>query len=993
MSKHKLNLPGLFNSRSPYSREAERAEKVELLLGGMPGISPEEREYLRRTCDSVKLETITPEFLCSRLAAKRWRELCSRHPLPSLEEKIVRGRTIGRRLTYPAEPPMGFALCSPDGNSPLAAELEAALQDWISKERDVAEAWIRQTAEETEIAAREVEELAEAGELPLLLEKSKLIISSWVKSGDLSLLPAAAGRISQFFRGTDETAWTLRSHVRTILSLAHPWMLEATAHSLAQILANANPTRLPGQLDHLEKIVVRLSGLVQQTAQLCEKTQNQKIPPYVQDLFRGDCRMGLREKKLAQGLKEHLTRVRKEFLEYAREKISELLTATQPDIKVKSDSRTTLTLEHPVEFKEKLQGVELIFNFPAKTRIDISKADEKEDLRDYLPLAEKLLREAAATVQHKGKHFLSRVRPHFANALQLPGVDPSDFKHLFAEKPWLLGSMALETLIETIDEIVQKAQEREAMSRILTEHNLDRYREFFPVARRLGQRKLIFLAGPTNSGKTYHGLNLLASFESGVYLAPLRLLALEGQEELFKRGVKASFLTGEERDIVPEARFTASTIEMLNLHQVVEAALIDEIQLLADRGRGWAWTQAFVGVPARTVILTGSANAIPLVRRLAEYTGEEVEVRQFSRLTPLEPLLAPQSIDRPEPGTAFIAFSRRDVLELREHLRTSGIAASVIYGNLSPDVRREEARRFRSGETRIVVATDAIGMGLNLPIQKVVFYTLTKFDGRDPRPLTDAELLQIAGRAGRYQQYPIGFAGALEAEDARRVAQALRSGTLAPPREKVFVQPTADFVLALREFLPEASFLDTLLLFRSKMRFDNSFIIPVVTDDMFELARIVDAQAARKRAYRDQVEELFQWICAPVDTKTSEMVTAYQDCLHHFLANDPVHPRKIVKLGGQISNNYDLLQAEIAVKILTLYCWLGYRYDNIFPDLEDAEEMRGIANRSIEKALLHKKLTRVCNDCGKPLPPLFQFPICDRCYRSRNFRWEGPKKE
>jgi ATP-dependent RNA helicase SUPV3L1/SUV3 len=504
---------------------------------------------------------------------------------------------------------------------------------------------------------------------------------------------------------------------------------------------------------------------------------------------------------------------------------------------------------------------------------------------------------------------------------------------------------------------------------------------------------VIFLAGPTNSGKTYHGLNLLARFSSGVYLAPLRLLALEGQEELFKRGVKASFLTGEERDIIPDARFTASTIEMLNLHQEVEAALIDEIQLLADRGRGWAWTQAFVGVPARTVILTGSANALPLVQRLAEYTEEEVEVREFSRLTPLEPILSPQSIDRPEPGTAFIAFSRRDVLELREHLRTSGFPASVIYGNLSPDVRREEARRFRSGETRFVVATDAIGMGLNLPIQKVVFHTLSKFDGRDPRPLTDAELLQIAGRAGRYQQYPVGYAGALEAEDARRVAQVLRSGILPPPREKVFVQPTADFILALRGFLPGASFLDALLLFRSKMRFDDSFIVPVVTDDMFELARMVDEMAARKRAYREQVEELFQWICAPVDTKTPEMVAAYQDCLRQFLAGDPVHPRKIVKLGMQINNNYDLLQAEISVKVLTLYCWLGYRYQEIFPDLQEAEKMRGLANRSIEKALLHKKLGRACANCGKPLPPLFQFPICERCYRHRSFRWEKVRQE
>ncbi len=990
MTKRNFNPPPQPHSHKASARETQRAEKVESLLSALTEISEEERDYLRKLSSSTKLEAINSEFFRSSLAARRWKTLCERHPLPPLEDCMVRGRKIGRKLAYPFNPPEGLIFCASDGGAPRQEEMDAFIDAWIQRESEAAKTWVHSTISKTENALRKVEDLSEDAGLPSVLEKSKLAMIQILQTGDLTSIPDSSHRIVWFF--SDAGAGEIRLLSAQILEVAHPWMRDAAAHTIANLLGNADPPKLSAQLDHLLKSVMRLSELIQKTALLCDKVQNQKAAQQLKDLFKGDCRLNLREKKLAQGIKDHLSRARKDFLEQAREEISELLGSSLPGVKVKSDSKTALAIERPVEFVEKMHGMELVFNFPAKTRIDISEAAEKAELAEYIPLVERLLKESSSSVRQKGKQFLSKIRPTLEKGLQTPGVELSDLQHLFVDKPWLLGGMAYDAVDEAIEEIVQRAQQREAMSRILSEHNLDKYRELFPVARRLGQRKLIFLAGPTNSGKTYHGLNLLAEFKSGVYLAPLRLLALEGQEELFKRGVKASFLTGEERDIVPEAQFTASTIEMLNLHQVVEAALIDEIQLLTDRGRGWAWTQAFIGVPAGTVIMTGSANAIPLVQRLAQYAGEEVEVREFSRLTPLEPLPTAQSAERPEPGTALIAFSRRDVLELREQLRANGINASVIYGNLSPDVRREEARRFRNGETQVLVATDAIGMGLNLPIKKVVFHTLTKFDGREPRPLTDAEILQIAGRAGRYQKYSIGYAGATTAEEARRIAQVLRIGTLPMPWEKVFVQPTADFMLALRQFLPEVTFLDALLLFRSKMRFDDSFIVPVVTDDMFELARIVDTYAPLKRAYREQVEDLFQWICSPVDTQTSEMAAAYIECLRHFLDHRPIHPGRIVRVERNIANNHDLLLAEIAVKILTLYCWLGYRYPRIFPDLDEAESLRGEANRAIENALLFKKLTRACRECGKPLPPLFKFAICDRCYRSRSFRWQEQRE-
>jgi hypothetical protein len=181
-------------------------------------------------------------------------------------------------------------------------------------------------------------------------------------------------------------------------------------------------------------------------------------------------------------------------------------------------------------------------------------------------------------------------------------------------------------------------QESEIIEDALRDVRLASYKDFFKTARGLGKRKLTLFVGPTNSGKTYQALNEMAKHESGVYLAPLRLLALEGQEELAKRGKPASILTGEERGIVPGSQFTASTIEMVNLQKIVNCALIDEVQNLADEDRGWAWTQALVGAPARHVLMTGSPDCVELVQVPSSYLGEELEIVRLERKNPLKAL-------------------------------------------------------------------------------------------------------------------------------------------------------------------------------------------------------------------------------------------------------------------------------------------------------------------------------------------------------------------
>ena len=275
------------------------------------------------------------------------------------------------------------------------------------------------------------------------------------------------------------------------------------------------------------------------------------------------------------------------------------------------------------------------------------------------------------------------------------------------------------------------------------------------------------------------------------------------QEEIDKRGKPCSLLTGEEQDIRENATFVSSTIELLSTHTEVDAVLIDEAQLLSDPKRGWAWTQAVVGAPARHVIMTGSPECIPLIRYLVEqYLGEQLEIVEKHRMSELHCLKeATLFLENLEAGTAIIAFSRKKVLAIKQYIERRGRKVSVLYGNLSPSARREEARRFREGEADLLVATDCIGMGLNLPIKTVIFSTTSKFDGTQQRYLLPQEVKQIAGRAGRYGKFDGGTVGAFMRQDLKFIDEYLHAAVTPPDELKFFIAPNYDQLVMIREHM------------------------------------------------------------------------------------------------------------------------------------------------------------------------------------------------
>ncbi|HIJ62976.1 MAG TPA: disulfide oxidoreductase, partial [Rhodospirillaceae bacterium] len=260
--------------------------------------------------------------------------------------------------------------------------------------------------------------------------------------------------------------------------------------------------------------------------------------------------------------------------------------------------------------------------------------------------------------------------------------------------------------------------------------------------------RLIAVLGPTNTGKTHLAMERMLGHRSGMIGFPLRLLARENYDRVVaaKGAASVALLTGEEKIIPPAARWFICTVEAMPLNRRVDFLAIDEIQLAADAERGHVFTDRLLHARGETETMVLGAETIrPLLRRLAP-SAEFVSRPRFSQLT----YTGQRKLTRLPPRSAIVAFSATEVYGLAELIRRQRGGAAVVLGALSPRTRNAQVGLYQAGEVDYLVATDAIGMGLNMDIDHVAFAALRKFDGRAPRDLTAAEVAQIAGRAGRH---------------------------------------------------------------------------------------------------------------------------------------------------------------------------------------------------------------------------------------------------
>lgn len=299
----------------------------------------------------------------------------------------------------------------------------------------------------------------------------------------------------------------------------------------------------------------------------------------------------------------------------------------------------------------------------------------------------------------------------------------------------------------------------EEFNRLIPENPKDEY----PLARKM-QRKFFLHLGETNTGKTFNALQRLKQSSNGVYLAPLRILALENYERLNNEQLPCNLLTGEEEIIVAGARHYSCTVEKANIQDFYQVAVIDEIQLVSDSQRGDAWTRAILGLCCPEIHLCGALNAKEQLMRMIKDCGDDFEIKEYSRLVPLQVQRAHVKFSDVKYGDALVAFSKRRVLALSRYFTERRMKNSVIYGDLPPEVRRLQYDSFINGENHLLISTDAIGMGVNLPIRRIVFTETQKFDGEEFRLLSSQETKQIAGRAGRIGIYDVGYVACMEGD-------------------------------------------------------------------------------------------------------------------------------------------------------------------------------------------------------------------------------------
>jgi len=480
--------------------------------------------------------------------------------------------------------------------------------------------------------------------------------------------------------------------------------------------------------------------------------------------------------------------------------------------------------------------------------------------------------------------------------------------------------------------------------------------------------------GPTNSGKTYQALQALKALkpgEHGVYLAPLRLLAIEVCEELRSQGVAVSLVTGEERDLDPQARVVCSTIEMLDSDQHYAVAVIDEMQMVADEQRGWAWTQALFELSADRLFVLGSPAVEPLLTAFAKITGDTLTVHHTKRFTQLA--MTPQAISPKalKPGSIFVVFSRNSVIRWGEYFRQSGHSVAQIYGAMPPEVRREEARRFRAGEAAILVATDAVAMGLNLPAHTVVIGEGEKYNGRISTAVPKPLIRQIAGRAGRYGHHDVGHAAGADAAIHRQIQKALNKTDSAIHFPTIFAAPTRTWIDQAMDAAPDIGVHDLLVAWQKTLKGSDWFTCMDLTETL-DKAHILDTLAG---SHRLSMAERLQILTAPVDVRAGQM-QHFRRMVAAILEQRPHHSPACSGTRAQTE------ELESDYKHLSLYCWFHYRYPQFFPEIHRATAER---ERCVQQLIvqIRQGLKRHCRSCGKTLPAQSAYGICERCYRSQ----------
>lgn len=556
---------------------------------------------------------------------------------------------------------------------------------------------------------------------------------------------------------------------------------------------------------------------------------------------------------------------------------------------------------------------------------------------------------SAAEVEAWQRQDRADLQASFERMLEL--ADGFDLQQLGHKRLTELIALEPGRMRKAIRAARREHEERMAFA-VLLENNprFVHYHKLYP-ARRL-TRRWIALLGPTNSGKTHRSIEAMAAAEHAIYLSPLRLMALENQERIESMGVPCSLVTGEEEIIREGATHFCCTVEEFARfrHQHWDVVVVDEVQMMADPQRGWAWVDALVSAHTPKLMMTGPALIEPSLRTLCELCEDQLQAQRTKRLSPVEVAKHATTLERLEPGSLLVAFSRKLVLELKGMLESAGKSVSVVYGALSPEVRREQARRFREGEADIMVATDAVGMGLNLPAHTLCFYTYEKFDGIQNRQLKVQEVKQIGGRAGRFGHHDSGEITALDPQTLKSIRRLFNSPDAPVDLSQFQVRPSIDHLSAISELMGEPSLLRSWLTFNRNINYGEAFV-SVLPDELAEWIELIDDP---------KIPLWLRWTfaCTPIRGGFDSPASQHAQRWIKRVAEGHAIPMPRLLLGA------DLASLESTLHVVETYLHLARSLPEHFPEHDDGEEARKLLNDAITRELSRQRKPRAAKRGG-----------------------------
>jgi len=549
---------------------------------------------------------------------------------------------------------------------------------------------------------------------------------------------------------------------------------------------------------------------------------------------------------------------------------------------------------------------------------------------------------------------------------------PDEFMSYLTSEPGLLVKTM--TLAQKYETFLRDAVKREMIETVQVDPTVE-----YIEARKL-HRHFFLHIGPTNSGKTYQSIQRLKMANKGAYLSPLRLLALEIYDNCTRDNVPCSMVTGEEIIDTPDARVISQTIETVDLEEEYDIAVIDEAQMVADEFRGHSWVKALMGLKCKEIHVCASQDAEGILKRIIEKCEDSWEVEYHERKTPLVmeeyfvPVADGNIKEHISHGDAFIVFSKRSVLDLAARFELEGISASVIYGNLPPEIRKNEVRKFVEGQTDVVISTDAIGMGINLPIRRIIFAETEKFDGKVKRNLTGTEVLQIAGRAGRFGIYEEGKVSATSPKGLKFIAEMISK------KLPEINHARLDFPKVLLD-LPDE--LDNILIMWSGLP-DIFPYKKIDTREMLDLYKILKDRSDEFAQIPggDDKRVLYSMISCPLDYKNPDIVDLWVRYCKEYAADITLKFPRVSDL-----DKPELEKWETYYRQLDLYHNFSLRMGKLIKE-DKLREKKEYADEKIMAILDESKhgFVKRCRYCGKIMPMGAGSGICDSCFGWRRGR-------